>query len=96
MNITAPSNGAVVSGIAKITASASDQSGIARVEFFVGDTLLGSSTTAPFSTSWDTRKWANGDYVITARATDTAGNVGTASVTASIANGVKAPPGKSK
>ncbi len=96
VNITAPSNGAVVSGIAKITASASDQSGIARVEFFIGDTLLGSSTTAPFSTSWDTRKWANGDYVITARATDTAGNVGTASVTASIANGVKAPPGKSK
>jgi subtilisin family serine protease len=73
-SITAPANGATVSGTVTISASASDNVGVARVEFYHGTTLIGSDTTSPYSVSWDTTAVANGSYSLTSRAFDAAGN----------------------
>jgi hypothetical protein len=91
-SITAPSTGATVSGTISIQASASDDRGVVRVEFYQGSTLLGTDTTAPYSLSWNTRTVTNGVRSLTAKAYDAAGNVGTsAAVTVIVDNDLTAP-----
>ncbi|HEX8702679.1 MAG TPA: S8 family serine peptidase [Myxococcaceae bacterium] len=86
-SITAPTDGATLSGTATVSASASDNVGVAKVDFFFGTTLIGSDTTAPYSVSWNTGLVANGTYSLTAKASDAAGNVGTsAAVSVSVNN----------
>ena len=55
VSLTSPQNGATFNTPATVnfTASASDSDGtIARVEFYAGSTLLGTSTSAPYSYAW--------------------------------------------
>jgi len=74
VSITNPKDNAVVSGVVTIKVDASDNSGIAKVEFYVGDSKLGEDSSKPYEYSWDTNKIKDGTYVITVRATDGAGN----------------------
>jgi hypothetical protein len=74
--ITSPAAGAIVSGTVTISATASDNVGVATVEFLADGVLLGTDTVAPYSFSWDTTKVANGSHTLKSRATDTSGNVG--------------------
>ena len=55
-NVTAPANGAIVQGVAvAISATASDSSGVQKVDFYYdSNTLVGTDTTAPFTINWDT------------------------------------------
>ncbi|MCD6679121.1 MAG: Ig-like domain-containing protein [Burkholderiaceae bacterium] len=62
-----------------LAASAYDGSGVARVDFLVNGTLVGSSTTAPYQVRWNAKK-STGSNTLTLRATDTAGNAAEASV----------------
>lgn len=55
-----------------ITASVSNALPVANVEFFAGDSLLGIVTSAPFQFNWPSPQVGN--YDLTARVTDTAGN----------------------
>jgi subtilisin family serine protease len=74
-NMTSPANGATVSGVVTMTATASDDRGVVtKVDFFVGSTLLGTDTTAPYTWSWDTSKIATGTYVLKVRGWDPALN----------------------
>ena len=53
--VTAPASGATVSSTISVNASASDDVGVAGVQFRLGAVNLGSEdTTAPYSISWDT------------------------------------------
>lgn len=82
VNLTNPINGSSVSGIVNIAASASDTNGVQKVEFYVDSTLLGTSTSAPYSANWDTRLLdGNTSHTVEAKAYDTAGNTSTSSVT---------------
>jgi hypothetical protein len=65
-----------------IAATASDNVGVTKVEFYVDNGKKCTDTTAPFSCVWQTPN-AKGSYVITARAYDAKGNV-TASATITI------------
>jgi beta-lactamase superfamily II metal-dependent hydrolase len=88
-SITAPLNGATVSGTTSVTASASDNVGVTKVEFYLDGALKSTDTTSPYSWSWDTTTATNGSHSLTSKAYDAALNVGTStavSVTAS--NGV--------
>ncbi|RJS20689.1 serine protease [Corallococcus sp. H22C18031201] len=78
-SLTAPAAGAVLSGTSTVSATASDNVGVSRVEFYAGTTLLGTDSTAPYAVDWNTASVANGAYVLTAKAYDAAGNVGTSS-----------------
>lgn len=81
--LTSPANGSSAAAPASFTlsATASDTDGtIARVDFYQGTTLLGTSTTAPYEYVWS--NVAGGTYAITARAVDNSG----ASTTSLVAN----------
>jgi peptidoglycan/xylan/chitin deacetylase (PgdA/CDA1 family) len=74
--LSSPTDGSSVTGSLNLTANATDASGIAKVDFLVNGNVVGSSTTAPYSFSWDSHT-VSGTASIAARATDTAGNVAT-------------------
>jgi uncharacterized protein (TIGR03118 family) len=76
-----------LSGAVPLGATVVDPLKIAKVDFLVGATLLGTATTAPFAVMWDTTTVADGQVMITARATDVDGNVGSsAATTVTVAN----------
>lgn len=86
-SITAPANGATVSGTTTVTASASDNVGVTKVEFYLDNVLQSTSTTSPYSWSWNTTTSANGSHSLNSKAYDAAGNVGTsATVTVTVSN----------
>src|SRR4029453_15315684 len=94
VSVTAPANGATVSGTLSVTASAADNVGVAGVQFKQGTTNIGAEdTTAPYAVSWNTTTVANGSYALTAVARDAAGNT-TTSTTATVAvnNGATTAP----
>ena len=93
VSLTSPVSGSTVSGVALLSANTSSAIGIARVDYLVNGALVASSTTAPFSTTWNSASVADGPVTFTALATDTAGNQTTSTgVTATISNGVAAGP----
>src|SRR5437867_1170872 len=85
---TAPANGATVSGTVSVSANASDNVGVVGVQFLLdGANLNAEDTSAPYSTSWDTRTATNGSHTITAVARDAAGNRTTSGpVTVTVSN----------
>ena len=73
--VTSPLNGATVNGNIRIVASPADSnSGIASVAFYVDFTRLGTTTSAPWQIPWNTKKTNSGQHVLSAVATDRAGN----------------------
>ncbi len=73
-----------VQGTVQVTATASDNRAIVRVEFYADAELLGTDTTAPYAASWDTTGWSNGAHTLSARAYDAAGNVHSVSRTVTL------------
>lgn len=73
-----------------VSADASDNDGVAGVQFQLDGSNLGvEDTTAPYSTTWDTTEVANGTHTLTAIARDSSGNLATsASVTVVVNNSV--------
>jgi hypothetical protein len=86
-SITSPANNATVSGTITVTASASDNVGVVKVEFYIDSVLKSTSTTSPYTFSWNTTTVANGTHTIFSKAYDAANNVGTsATVTVTVSN----------
>jgi len=54
VNVTSPAAGATVKGTVKVSAQASDDKGISRVEFYVDGVLAHTDTSAPYEYSWET------------------------------------------
>jgi len=87
VSITAPANGALLHGSATITASANDNVGVTKVEFYVDGALKGTATASPYTYSWDTTGATDGSHPLVAKAYDAAANVGTsATVTVTVDN----------
>jgi len=87
VSITSPSNGATVSGTVSVQASASDNVGVSKVEFYIDNILKSTDTASPYSYSWDTTGYANANYDIKAIAYDAAGNTDTDIITVTVDNG---------
>ncbi len=79
VSITAPAGGSTVSGTVAVNATASDNVGVSKVEFYLDGAIRATDTTSPYSWSWDTTQFANGSHTLVAKAYDAAGNVGTSS-----------------
>jgi hypothetical protein len=86
VDVTAPHSGATLSNDVTVTASASDDRAVSRVDFFLGESLVASDSTAPYSGSITTRGFPNGSYDVKAVAYDAAGNSDEASVPVAVAN----------
>jgi len=93
-SITAPANGATVSGTTTVTASALDNVSVTQVEFLLDGALQSTDTSSPYSWAWNTATSANGAHSLTSKAYDAAGNVGTSSaVSVTVSNaGDTQPP----
>ena len=82
VSLTAPANGASVSGTVTVSATASDDIGVDRVEFLLDGTLLGSDAGAPYSIGWNSATASTGNHTLQARAFDLVDNVGTSATVA--------------
>ncbi|MES2298713.1 MAG: Ig-like domain-containing protein [Pseudomonadota bacterium] len=67
------------SGTITLSATASDNVGVTKVEFYIDNVLRGSSTTAPYSMAFNSAAITNATHSLTTKAYDAAGNVGTSS-----------------
>ncbi|HEY2323389.1 MAG TPA: Ig-like domain-containing protein [Thermoanaerobaculia bacterium] len=86
-SITSPAAGSTVSGTVTVSATASDNVGVTKVEFYMDGALRTTDTTSPYSWSWDTTQFANSSHSLMTKAYDAAGNVGTSStVTVTVNN----------
>jgi protocatechuate 3,4-dioxygenase beta subunit len=75
--ITSPANNSTVSGIVTIQATANDNVGVVKVEFYIDGNKVGEDTSSPYEYSWNTDNLQyNSTHTIQAKAYDNAGNVG--------------------
>jgi thermitase len=81
-----PAQDQTVKGNVSMSANASDNVRVAKVSFYVDGVLYKTDTSAPYSASWQCRKWSNGLHAITARAFDAAGNVSEDAHTVTVQN----------
>ncbi len=78
VTVTAPVDGANVAGTIALNATASDNIGVAGVQFKIdGVNLAAEDVTAPYSVNWNSTAVADGLHVVTAVARDAAGNTTT-------------------
>jgi hypothetical protein len=78
-SITSPTGGKVGSSLT-VTATASDNVGVTKVELWVDGKLSQTLTTPPWTFTLNTRRWAPGNHTLQCRAYDAAGNVGLSQV----------------
>lgn len=72
--LTQPDALATLTGSTTIKATASDNVGVSKVEFYIQDALKATSTVAPYEYVWDTKSVADGTYALTSKAYDIIGN----------------------
>ena len=83
VTLTAPAGGTSVSGTINVIADASDNIGVAGVQFVLDGSSFGAEDiSAPFQVSWNTATASNGSHSLTAVARDAAGNRTTSSAVA--------------
>jgi glucose/arabinose dehydrogenase/PKD repeat protein len=75
VSLTAPATGALLLGTVAVSATASDNVGVAGVQFLLDGLALGAEdTSSPYSISWNTTAASMGPHVLAAQARDAAGN----------------------
>lgn len=87
VDLTSPAASSTLAGTVNLTATASDASGVTKVEFYVNSKLLGTDTSAPYSMAWDTTKEVNGQFTLTAKAYDSANNISSDGYKVNVQNG---------
>jgi len=79
VNITSPQAGQKVGGSTSIQVSANDNVRVVKNELYVDGILVATSSTAPFTTKWNSRKATTGAHELQCKAYDAAGNSGLSS-----------------
>lgn len=72
--ITAPAQGATVTGITAITTVSNDDVGVVRTRFFIDGVFVGSRTKLPMKWNWNTSTVSPGTHVLQVSVLDAAGN----------------------
>jgi Bacterial Ig domain/Divergent InlB B-repeat domain len=92
-SLTGPDSGAVVSGVVNLTATASDNWGIDRVDFRINGNLVGTDGTEPYSVSWNSATIPDSTGVqIGAQAVDLAGRMSLQSIRTITVDNPEPPP----
>jgi hypothetical protein len=86
VSITDPPDGSEITGSVTISADATDDDGISKVDFYVDSNLVGSDNTTPYEILWDTLTVSDGTHIIRATAVDTASLTSSDSVNVTIDN----------
>jgi hypothetical protein len=86
VSVSSPANHATVAGTIPVNANASDNVGVRDVEFYVDGVSKSVDQSSPYSYSLNTTTLSEGAHTLTAKATDTAGNSSSASVSIDVDN----------
>lgn len=70
LTITSPAADAVITGSVQFQVDASDDIGVAKVSFYIGDNLISEDTTSPYAATINSATFPNGSYVLKAVASD--------------------------
>jgi len=87
-----PAAGATVAGTTTVSANASDNVAVARVDLYLDAALYASKTAAPYTFAWNTLATTDGAHTLKLVAVDTAGNSANTSVSVTVANVVNHAP----
>lgn len=80
VTVTSPIDGTNVAGTILFSAEASDDTGMAGVQFFVdGNALSAEFTDPPYEINWDTGSVSDGSHILSATARDISGNTASSS-----------------
>lgn len=86
VNITSPSNNAVVSGVVLVSASASDDKGISKMELYINQTKLVEVSTSTINYNLNTNLYRNGNYILRVVAYDTSNKTAQKEINITISN----------
>jgi hypothetical protein len=89
--LTYPTDSSTLSGVVTVAASASDNVGVAHVDFYLDGTQEARDTQVPYAWNFDSSTASNAVHQLTVKAYDIAGNVATASVSVTTANASALP-----
>ncbi len=92
-SITSPSAGATLTGVATVSAVASDDVGVTRVDLLLDGAMIGTATSPPYAFPLNTSLFTTGTHALRTRAQDAAENVGySAPVSVTVQNADTTPP----
>ena len=98
INLTSPVDNSTIYGEVELSANATDESGVIRVDFFVDEMLVGTIETPvgtvreePYTITWDSTTVGNGPHTITAVAIDTVLQSSSSSLPVTVDNTNQAP-----
>ena len=78
------------SGVVSLAAAATDDKGVTKVEFYAGNVLLSTDTSAPYNYEWNTEDAAlgrdDGPVTLTAKAYDATGRIGEEGLSITVLN----------
>jgi thermitase len=80
VQITSPSDGAVISKTCQITVAASDNASVAQVVLYIDGKLFSTSPAAPVIFTWNSTKATKGKHTLQAVATDASGNAAASAI----------------
>jgi thermitase len=86
VTINSPSAGATVSGVVGVNASATDNTGVTRIELHIGGSLYAQSISSSTTFSWNTGNFIDGTYTLEVRAYDAANNVASSTRSVTVRN----------
>lgn len=86
VSITSPMNGETVSGMVTVRANATDDTGVTKVDFYVGISKKATDTSEPYEFAWNTTQSQNGTYLLHAVAFDASGKYSQSSVSVIVSN----------
>ncbi len=86
VTITSPSNNSILTNVVSVTAAAQDNGWLSNVSFYKDADLLFTDTSAPYEYDLDTTQFTNGDYTLTAIATDASNNTAFYSINITVDN----------
>jgi len=86
VSISSPGNGATVSGSVSIQGTASDNTGLTNIQFYVDGQVIATAASSPFSFAWNTGNYANGSHTLQVTASDATGNIGSSSISLNVNN----------
>ncbi|HID62419.1 MAG TPA: DUF5107 domain-containing protein, partial [Anaerolineae bacterium] len=92
VQITYPAEGETVSGAVNVQATAGDNVGLAKVEFYLDDAYLGLAANAPYQLVLDTSQYSNGPHTLKAIAYDRALNQAVYERTINVTGGLTPTP----
>jgi len=86
VSITAPTNGATLSGTVTFSATAFDDNSVSKVIFYIDSSLIVEDSAALYETSFNSLSYGNGAHTLKARAYDSAGQTTDSTISVTINN----------